>query len=184
MVVHGVSLFSNPSLYWIKTVIKLFSTGCRRVSLRGFRDQSGVGGENNWRSPKPGGRCPHNTHANQLYLHKFGTFVVVPVVLSKFSKIGNVFFFWVYDASISWNYILFSVTYNFGMGKWVKIERNDGILLRVKTLLVDWRVFTWEQWGNKIIRQNRMSFSYIFPWSCQVRLRAPPFFPDVSTSSV
>ena len=34
-----VSLFSSPSLYWIKTVIKLF-TGWRRVSPRGFKDQS------------------------------------------------------------------------------------------------------------------------------------------------
>ena len=117
---------------------------------------------------------------------KLGTFVVVPDVLSKFSKIGNVFFFWwsVYDVSISWNYILFSVTYNFGMGKWAKISRNDGKLLRVETLLVDWRVFTWEQWVSKTIRLNRMGFSYIFSWSCQVRLLAPPFFPDVSTSSV
>ena len=117
---------------------------------------------------------------------KLGTFVVVPDVLSKCSKIGNVFFFWwsVYDVSISWNYILFSVTYNFGMGKWAKISRNDGKLLRVETLLVDWRVFTWEQWVSKTIRLNRMGFSYIFSWSCQVRLLAPPFFPDVSTSSV
>ena len=37
-----VSLFSSPSLYWIKTVIKLFSTGCRRVSSRGFKDQGPV----------------------------------------------------------------------------------------------------------------------------------------------
>ena len=35
-----VSLFSSPSLYWIKTVMKPFSTDCRRVSSRGFRDQS------------------------------------------------------------------------------------------------------------------------------------------------
>ena len=33
-----VRLFSSPSLYWIKTVIKL----CRRVSSRGFRDQGPV----------------------------------------------------------------------------------------------------------------------------------------------
>ena len=37
-----VRLFSSPSLYWIKTVIKLFSTDCRRVSSRGFRDQGPV----------------------------------------------------------------------------------------------------------------------------------------------
>ena len=37
-----VRLFSSPSLYWIKTVIKLFSTDCRRVSSRGFKDQGPV----------------------------------------------------------------------------------------------------------------------------------------------
>ena len=37
-----VRLFSSPSLYWMKTVIKLFSTDFRRVSSRGFRDQGPV----------------------------------------------------------------------------------------------------------------------------------------------
>ena len=51
--------------------------------------------------------------------------------LSKFSKIGNLFFFdEVFDVSISWNYILLIVTGNFGLGEWAKIERNDGKLLR------------------------------------------------------
>ena len=46
--------------------------------------------------------------------------------MSKFSKIGNLFFFrW----SVR-NYILLSVTDNFCEGKWAKIERNDGKLLR------------------------------------------------------
>ena len=34
-----VRLFSSPSLYWL---IKLFSTDCRRVSSRGFRNQGPV----------------------------------------------------------------------------------------------------------------------------------------------
>ena len=37
-----VSLFSSPSLYWIKTVINLFSTGCRRVSSMDWKTSSGV----------------------------------------------------------------------------------------------------------------------------------------------
>ena len=37
-----VWLFSSPSLYWIKTVTKLFSTDFRRVSSRGIRDQGPV----------------------------------------------------------------------------------------------------------------------------------------------
>ena len=35
------SLFSSPSLFWIKAFTKLFSTGCRGGSLREFRSQSG-----------------------------------------------------------------------------------------------------------------------------------------------
>ena len=90
----------------------------------------------------------------------------------------------VYDDSISWNYVLLSVTYKFGLGKWAKIERNDGKQLCVKTSLVDWSVYTWAQWVSKTIRQDRMGFSYIFSWSFQVWLLAPPFSPNVSTSSV
>ena len=33
---------NNVNIGLAKTVIKLFSTGCRRVPSRGFRDQSGV----------------------------------------------------------------------------------------------------------------------------------------------
>ena len=90
----------------------------------------------------------------------------------------------VYDDSISWNYVLLSVTYKFGLGKRAKIKRNDGKQLCVKTSLVDWSVYTWAQWVSKTIRQDRMGFSYIFSWSFQVWLLAPPFFPNVSTSSV
>ena len=57
----------------------------------------------------------------------------VPDGLSKFSKISKSISSSeeVYDVSISWNYILLSVTDNFGLGRWAKIERNDGKPLRV-----------------------------------------------------
>ena len=42
-----VSLFS-PSLYWMKTVIKLFSTGCRRVSSVDWKTSSGGGEVGRW----------------------------------------------------------------------------------------------------------------------------------------
>ena len=71
----------------------------------------------------------------------------------------------VYDDSISWNYVLLSVTYKFGLGKWAKIERNDGKQLCVKTSLVDWSVYTWAQWVSKTIRQNRMGFFLTFSLS-------------------
>ena len=89
----------------------------------------------------------------------------------------------VYDVSISWNYIPLSVTDNLSVGKWTKIERNNGKLLCVKTSLVDWRVYTWDQWVSKTIHQNHMGFSHIFSLSCLVWLCAPPFFSKVSTSS-
>ena len=88
----------------------------------------------------------------------------------------------VHDVSISWNYILLSVTYNFGPGEWAKIERNDSKPLCPKTLLVDWGVYVqWAQRVSKTICQNRIGFSYIFYWSCQVWQLTPPFFPNVST---
>ena len=67
----------------------------------------------------------------------------------------------VYDDGISWNYVLLSVTYKFGLGKWAKIERNDGKQLCVKTSLVDWSVYTWAQWVSKTIRQDRMGLSLL-----------------------
>ena len=59
----------------IKTVIKLFSAGCRRVFSRGLREQSGGGGGGrkgkNWRGLEPGDdvltTCD-KTHASQRYL--------------------------------------------------------------------------------------------------------------------
>ena len=89
----------------------------------------------------------------------------------------------VHDVNNIWNYILWSVIENFGLEKWAKIERNNGKLLRVKTSLVDWRVYTWEQWVSKTARQTPMVFFYIFSWNCQVWLCAPPFFHNASTTS-
>ena len=71
-----VSLFSIPLLYRIKTVIRLFSTGCRRVSSRRLRSvwRVGRGEGKNWRGLEPGGmfsqlpRRSLKTHANQWYL--------------------------------------------------------------------------------------------------------------------
>ena len=90
----------------------------------------------------------------------------------------------VHDVNISWNYILLSVTYNFGLGKWAKIVRNDSKPLCVMTLPVDCIHVQWAHRVSKTIRQNRMGFSYIFSWSCQVWMFTPPFFPNVSTSSL
>ena len=92
----------------------------------------------NWRGLEPEDdvitTCD-KTHASQRYLQAAEDLVVVRDVLSRFSKIENLFFFRgseeVCDVSISWSYILLSVADNFGLGKWVKIERNDGKLLRV-----------------------------------------------------
>ena len=71
----------------------------------------------------------------------------------------------VHDVSINWNCILLSPSYNFGLGKWAKIERNDSIHVQ------------WAQWVSKTMRQNRMGFSYICSWSCQVGMLTPLFSP-------
>ena len=47
----------------------------------------------------------------------------------------------VYDVSIGWHYILLSATFNFGLGKWAKVDKNDVTLLCVKASLVDWAKF-------------------------------------------
>ena len=60
-----VSLFS-PSLYWMKTVIKLFSTGCRRVFSVDWKTSSGGGEVGRWGGGEEltrsgtWGRCSHN----------------------------------------------------------------------------------------------------------------------------
>ena len=82
----------------IKTIIKLFSTGSRRVSSRGLRDQSG-----GWEGKVRIGEVWNlGTTFSQLAITRLPvsaifkqlrTFVVVPAVLSKFSKIENLFFF-------------------------------------------------------------------------------------------
>ena len=82
-----------------------------------------------------------------------------------------------------WNDVT-NVKYNFGLGKWAKIEGNDGKLLCVETSLVDWSVYTWARWVSKAIRQNRMGFSYLLSWSYQLWLLSLSFFCNFSTSSV
>ena len=82
----------------IKKVIKLFSTSCRRVSSRGLREQSGGWGGKG----RIGEVWNPGTTFSQLAIKRMlvsgifeqmRTFVVVPDVLSKFSKTENLFFF-------------------------------------------------------------------------------------------
>ena len=88
----------------------------------------------------------------------------------------------VYDVSISWNYILLSVTDNFGLRKWAEIERNDRKLIWVRTSPVDWRVYAREQWVSKPILQNRMR-SLIYLLKLQGMTACSTVFPSISTSS-
>ena len=78
-----------------KKVLKLFSTGCRRVSSRGLREQSGGGeGRENWRGLEPGDDVLAIKRMLVSDIFKqLRTFVIVPDVLNKFSKIENLFFF-------------------------------------------------------------------------------------------
>ena len=90
----------------------------------------GLGREGkNWRGLEPGDEvlttCD-KTYASQRYLQQLITLVVLPDVLKKFSEIKNLFFLRgsVCDVSISWNYILLSVTDNFGQGNEPKLKET------------------------------------------------------------
>ena len=82
----------------IKTVVKLFSTGCRRISSRGLRDQSREwGGKVRigevWSQGTTFSRLSVRRMLVSRIFKQLRTFVVVPGVLSKLSKIENLFFF-------------------------------------------------------------------------------------------
>ena len=85
----------------------------------------------------------------------------------------------VYDDSISLNYILLSVTYNFGLAKWAKIERNDGKQLCDQTSLVDWS-YTCDQ-IESVKQYARIVWASLLSsiFCCQVWLLAQPYFPNV-----
>ena len=158
----------------------------RRVSSRGFRDQSegwriGVRGDlrrsGTWR------RCSHNLQSDQ---HACSQWYLQTAEDPRYCSwcfeqiLGRLGMFYfsdaVYGVSISWNYILLRVTNNFGLGKWTKTERDDGKVLRVKTSPVDWRVYTWERWVTKTIYQNRIGH-----WDLLLKLpgmtACPKIFP-------
>ena len=58
-----VSLFSSSSLYWIKTVIKVFSTGCRKASSMDWKTSfGGWGGGEELTKSGPGDDVLTTTH--------------------------------------------------------------------------------------------------------------------------
>ena len=74
--------------------MKLFGIGCRRVSSRGFRDQSGKGGEEDVLTTC---KVIDTCMLVSGIFKQLTTFVVIPDVFSTSDD--------VYDASISRNYI-------------------------------------------------------------------------------
>ena len=79
-----ISLFSSPRLYWIKTVIKLFSTGCRRVSSMDWETSSGDGEVGkNWQSLDQGTMFSQQHTCKSGYLQTASTFVVVLDVVTN-----------------------------------------------------------------------------------------------------
>ena len=87
----------------------------------------------------------------------------------------------VHNVSISWNYILLSVTYNFGWGKGAKIERNDSKPLCVKTL-GDWGVYTCSEHSESVKQFARIVWAFLVS-SLEVA-RYDCLHLNVSTSSV
>ena len=130
-----------------------------------MKDQIGEwgGGEELTRS-ETWGRCSHNyTHASQRYLqtgyNQLSLFLMLwqnfrrQRILSSSDE--------VHDVGISWNYILLSATYNFGLGKGAKIERNDSKPLCVKTLLVDWGVYTCSEHSESVKQYARIVWAFL-----------------------
>ena len=160
-----VRLFSSPSLFWIETVIKIFSTDCRRVSSRGFRDQSRVGtGEQLTRSGS-WGRCSHNLQSNwhgsnQQYLQT--NLVVFPDVLRKFGEYFLLQMKCMMSASVEGTFyrawLMISV--------WEIEPKLKETTVSYFALRHHWWIEEWEEWVSKAIPQNRMGFFYIFSWSC------------------
>ena len=103
--------------------MKLFSIGCRRVSSRGFRDQSGEGEE----------RCSHNLQSDQ-HMRAGQRYLQAANDLRCYSWCRRECFLLqttcMTQASVE---IILSVTLSFGLGKWAKIEGYDGKPLRAKT---------------------------------------------------
>ena len=90
----------------------------------------------------------------------------------------------VHDVSISWNYILLSVTYNFGSGNWAKIERNDSKPLCVKTLLVDRGVYVSEHSESvkqyaRIVWASLLSSLEVSGYDCLLHRFSPTFQPPL-----
>ena len=151
----------------MNTVIKLFSTGWRRVSSMNWKTSSEGRWGKNWRSLEPGDDILTATRMLVSGIFRqLTTFVVVLDVLTKFYEDRECFLL---QRKRMMSALLEIVFY---WARVIKIERNDNIHVQ------------WAQWVSKTMRQNRMGFSYICSWSCQVGMLTPLFFPNVSTSSV
>ena len=96
----------------------------------------------------------------------------------------------VHDVSISLNCILLSVTYNFDLGKWTKIERNDSKPLRVKTLLMDWGVNTCSERTESVKRYARIVWASLISslevarYDCLPHRFSPTFQPPLSSVEI
>ena len=91
----------------------------------------------------------------------------------------------VHDVSIGWNYFLLGVTYNSGLGKWAKIERNDSKPLCVKTLLVDWGVYTCSEHSESVKQYARIVWASLISslevarYDCLPHRFSPTFQPTL-----
>ena len=72
----------------------------------------------------------------------------------------------VYDVSISWNYFQLSMTDNFCLGKWAKIERNDSKLLpgRLKSITSENSELVNQD--ARIVRASPISFFEVARYDC------------------
>ena len=86
---YALLVYFQPFIILNKTVINLFSTGCRRVSSRRFRDQCGGGKRGNevWNLGTMFSKLAKRSTRMLVrgIFKELRTFIVVPDVLGEFS---------------------------------------------------------------------------------------------------
>ena len=159
----------------MNTVIKLFSTGWRRVPWMNWKTSSGGRWGKNWRSLEPGDDILTTTRMLVSGIFRqLTTFVVVLDVLTKFYEDRECFLL---QRKRMMSALIEIVFY------WARVITS---VWENEPKLKETTVYTCSEHSESVnsMRQNRIGFSYICFWRCQVGMLTPPFFPNVSTSSV
>ena len=126
-----VGLFSSPSLHWIKTVRNSSAPAVENFLQSNFGTSPGVG---------KGGRIDQVWNLGTTFsqhLCSWGPSLLFLMFWRNFRRWGMFSSSdEVCDVSISWNYILLSMTHKFGLWKWARIEKTTVNYFVLRKLLV------------------------------------------------